>query len=104
MSELYRDIKELRFSDERVEKMWLALEEQIEKLLIQHADEVEAVAEALLEKQDLSNAEVLALLGKNSLQRAQDEGREMESVLEEIGTNVEGLAYKRQQARVAAME
>tara|TARA_B100001964_G_scaffold164608_1_gene180689 strand:- start:148 stop:630 length:483 start_codon:yes stop_codon:yes gene_type:complete len=103
VSELYRDIKELRFSDERVEKMWLALEEQIEKLLIQHADEVEAVAEALLEKQDLSNAEVLALLGKNSLQRAQDEGREMESVLEEIGTNVEGLAHKRQRARVAAM-
>ena len=103
VSELTRDVKELRFSDERVEKMWLALEEQIEKLLIRHADEVEAVAEALLEKQDLSNTEVLTLLGKNSLQLAQDEGREMESVLEEIGTNVEGLAHKRQQARVAAM-
>jgi hypothetical protein len=38
------------------------------------------------------------------VQLAQEEGREMESVLEEIGTNVEGLAYKRQQARVAAMD
>ncbi len=102
VSELHRDIGELHFSDDRVEKMWTALEEHVEKMLVEHADEVEALIEALLKKKDLSSAEVLALLGKNSLQLAQDEGREMESVLEDIGTSVEGLAYKRQQARVPA--
>ena len=75
----------------------------MENLLTQHAEEVHAVAEELLEKKDLSSSEVVALLGKNSVQLAKEEGREMESVLEEIGTSVDGLAYKRQQARVAAM-
>jgi cell division protease FtsH len=103
VSELHREIKDLRFSDERVEKMWIALEDQVEKLLTQHADEVDALVEALLEKKDLSSSDVAALLGKNSLQLAQEEGREMESVLEEIGTSVEGLAYKRRQARVAGI-
>lgn len=94
----------MRLDDERVERIWLALDEQVEKLLNQYADEVEGVVAALLEKQDLSNPEVLALLGKNSLQLAQDDGREMESVMEQIGTSVEGLAYKRQQqARVRAV-
>lgn len=92
----------LRFSDERVERIWIALDDEVEKLLIEHADEVEAIVEALLEKQDLSNPEVLALLGKNSLQLAEDDGHEMESVLEHIGTSTAGLAYKRRQAKVEA--
>ena len=102
VSELYRDVKELQFSDERVERIWVSLEEQIESMLVKHADEVEALVERLLERRDLSNMEVLELLGKNSLQLADDEGVEMESVLEQIGTNVEGLEYKRKRAKVAA--
>lgn len=102
VSELYRDIEELRFSDERVEKMWTALEEQISELLTQHADEVEALVEALLDKKDMSNADVLELLGKNSIQLAEEEGREMESVLEQIGTSTDGLSYKRRQSKIEA--
>ena len=102
VSELYRDVKELQFSDERVERIWVSLEDQIEKMLVEHADEVEALVERLLERRDLSNKEVLELLGKNSLQLAQDEGVEMESVLEQIGTSVEGLEYKRRQAKITA--
>jgi cell division protease FtsH len=45
VSELYRDVKELQFSDERVEKVWKQLEEQVEHMLTQHADEVEAIVE-----------------------------------------------------------
>ncbi len=71
-------------------------------MLVEHADEVEALVERLLERRDLSNKEVLELLGKNSLQLAQDEGVEMESVLEQIGTSVEGLEYKRRQAKITA--
>ena len=97
VSELYRDVKELRFSDERVEKVWKQLEEQVEHMLTQHADEVEAIVEALIEKQELSNAEVLEILGKNSLQLAVDDGLEMESVLEQLGVNPRGLAYQRRE-------
>ena len=102
VSELWRDTKELRFSDERVEKVWVALENQVEAMLTKHADEVEALVEALLETQDLSNEEVLKLLGVNSLQIAKEEGREIESVLEQLGTSVQGLEHKRRQARIDA--
>jgi len=97
VSELHRDVKELRFSDERVEKVWTQLEEQVEQMLVKHADEVEAVVEALIEKQELSNPEVLEIMGKNSLQLAVDEGQEMESVLEQLGVNPSGLAYQRRE-------
>jgi len=97
VSELYADVKELRFSDERVENVWKQLEEQVERTLTQHADEVEAVVEALMEKDELSNAEVLEIMGKNTLQVAVDEGREMESVLEQLGVNPSGLAYQRRE-------
>jgi cell division protease FtsH len=97
VSELYRDVKELQFSDERVEKVWKQLEEQVELMLTAHADEVEAIVEALIEKQELSNAEVLEILDKNSLQLAVDEGLEMESVLEQLGVNPRGLAYQRRE-------
>ena len=99
--ELWRDVKELRFKDERVEKLWVNLEDQVEKLLIEHADEVEALVEKLLDVGDLSNPEILDILGKNSVQRAKDEGQELESVLEVLGTSPEGLAYKRR-ARLPA--
>ncbi len=95
VSELFTDVKELRFSDERVERVWKQLEEQVEKLLIEHADEVEALVEALLEKKELTNKEVLAILGKNSLQLAQEKGEKIESVLEQLGVSPEGLAYRR---------
>ena len=84
VAELFTDIKELRFSDQRVERFWLQLEAQVEHMLIMYSDEVEALVEALLTKHELTNQEVLALLGKNSLQLAQDEGLEFESVLEQI--------------------
>jgi len=102
VAELFTDIKELRFSDERVERVWLRLEEQVIRLLESHADEVEAVVEALLAKGDLSNREILDLLGKNSLQVAQEQGRALESVLEELGVNPDGLAYRRQQQSLEA--
>jgi len=97
VSELFIDVKELRFSDERVEKVWNSLEEQVEKTLIKHADEVEALVEALLEKHELSNADVLEILGKNNLQIAMEQGAEMESVLEQMGVNRSGLAYQRRE-------
>jgi cell division protease FtsH len=99
VSELFIDVKELRFSDERVEKVWIRLEEQVELMLIEHADEVEALVEALLERKDLNNSEVLAILGKNTLQIAQEEGKKLESVLEELGVNPNGLAYQRRESR-----
>ncbi len=95
VAELFTDIKELRFSDERVERVWRQLEEQIEKLLVEHADEVQALVEALLEKKELTNAQVLALLGKNSMQLAEEQGVEFESVLEQIGLSSAGLAFER---------
>jgi hypothetical protein len=97
VAELGLDVKELRFSDDRVEKIWLRLEEQVEGMLIQHADEVEAMVEALLEKHELSNAEVLQILGKNSIQVAVEQGLELESVLEQMGVNPRGLAYQRRE-------
>ncbi len=101
VSELFRDVKELQFSDERVERIWISLEDQVEKLLIDHADEVEALVDRLLERRDLSNREVVEVLGKNSLQLAEEQGIQMESVLEQIGTNMEGLEYKRRQTKVS---
>ncbi|HJX41999.1 MAG TPA: hypothetical protein VJ345_11085, partial [Anaerolineales bacterium] len=98
VSELFIDVKELRFSDERVEKVWNSLEEQVEKTLIKHADEVEALVEALLEKHELSNADVLEILGKNNLQIAVAQGAEMVSVLEQMGVNRSGLAYQRRES------
>jgi cell division protease FtsH len=98
VSELGRDVKELKFNDERVENVWSQLEDQVEKLLIDHADEVEALVETLLEKKDINNAEVLTILGKNSLQLAQEEGKEIESVLQELGVSTKGLAYQRREA------
>lgn len=95
VSELFVDFKELRFSDERVEKVWVKLEEQVERMIIQHADEVEALVEALLEKHELSNQEVLEILDMNSLQLALEQGVEMESVLEQLGSNPSGLSYQR---------
>jgi cell division protease FtsH len=48
-----------------IERFWKVLEDQTEELLKQHADEVEAITRALLEKSDLSHAEVMSLLGDN---------------------------------------
>jgi hypothetical protein len=101
IAELGVDVKELRFNDQRVENVWKHLEEQVERHLIEHADEVEALVEALLEKQDLNNKEVLEILGKNSLQLAEEQGEEMESVLQELGVNTRGLAYQRRLAEEA---
>lgn len=98
IAELGIDVKELRFTDERVENVWLQLEDQVERLLIEHADEVEALVETLLEKKDINNQEVLSLLGKNSLQLAQEQGKEIESVLQELGVSTRGLAYQRRVA------
>jgi hypothetical protein len=52
-------------ADQLIERFWRTLEEQTEQLLIKHADEVEAIAQALLEKGELSNPELMELLGDN---------------------------------------
>ncbi len=52
-------------ADPLIERFWKVLEEQTENLLRQHADEVEALTQALLEKSDLSHDEIMALLGDN---------------------------------------
>ena len=49
--------------DQRIiDRFWADAEDQVERLLTMHADEVHAVAKALLEKGDLSSTEVYALL------------------------------------------
>ncbi|HXF85806.1 MAG TPA: AAA family ATPase [Anaerolineales bacterium] len=45
-----------------VEKFWNKLEEQTEKLLVAHAPEVHAVAQALLERNDLSGRECVEII------------------------------------------
>jgi len=52
-------------ADPIIERFWRTLEEQTETLLSKHGGEVEALAEALMEKSDLSHDEVMALLGDN---------------------------------------
>jgi len=46
-------------------RFWKILEDQTEELLRQHTGEVEAIAQALLEKSDLSNREVMEMLADN---------------------------------------
>jgi cell division protease FtsH len=98
VAELFTDIKELRFTDQRVERYWVQLEARIEKLLVEHSDEVQALVEALLVKKDLSNQEVLALLGKNSLQMAEEEGFEFESVLEQLNLSPDEFIRRKAEA------
>jgi cell division protease FtsH len=52
-------------ADPIIERFWKTLEDQTEQLLVKHADEVEAITQALLERSDLSHDEVMALLGDN---------------------------------------
>ena len=52
-------------ADALVERFWKTLEDQTEQVLIKHADEVEAIAQALMQSGDLSHNEVMALLGDN---------------------------------------
>jgi hypothetical protein len=96
VSELFTDFKELRFDDERVERVWRQLEEQVERVLIEHGDEVEALVDSLFSKKELTNRDVLTILGKNSLQLAQEEGQEVESVLAELGVNPKGIPLPRE--------
>jgi cell division protease FtsH len=50
-----------------VERFWKIMEEKVEDILYQHYYEVDAIAKALLEKNNLASTEVLDLLGVNSL-------------------------------------
>jgi len=52
-------------ADMMIERFWKTLEEQTEQLLVKHADEVEAIAQALMQTGDLSHDEVMSLLGDN---------------------------------------
>jgi cell division protease FtsH len=52
-------------ADPLVERFWKTLEEQTEQVLMKHADEVEAIARALMQSGDLSHNEVMELLGDN---------------------------------------
>ncbi|MCS7251962.1 MAG: AAA family ATPase [Anaerolineae bacterium] len=47
---------------EIIERFWVDCEEKVERLLREHAGEVEAVAQALLERHDLSGSEVIAII------------------------------------------
>ncbi|MFN3928270.1 MAG: AAA family ATPase [Thermoflexus sp.] len=47
---------------EVIERFWTECEEKVERLLREHAMEVEAVAQALLERHDLSGNEVIAII------------------------------------------
>jgi cell division protease FtsH len=61
-----KDIRNAAASaDPLIERFWRVLDEQTERLLRAHADEVETLARALLEKNELSHAEVMELLGDN---------------------------------------
>ncbi len=51
---------------EDVEKFWAVMEEKTESILYEHYWEVDAVAKALIEKQNLTSTEVLEYLGVNS--------------------------------------
>jgi len=53
------------FFHEKLTEYWNLLESQTERLLLEHADELEAITQALLEKDSLSHDEVMALLGDN---------------------------------------
>ncbi len=52
-------------ADPLLERFWKTMEEQTEQLLTQHAAEVEAIAQALLQRNDLSHDELMALMGDN---------------------------------------
>jgi cell division protease FtsH len=58
-------------ADPLIERFWRTLDEQTERLLRDHAEEVEAIARALLEKSELSHEAVMALLGDNGWPRDQ---------------------------------
>jgi hypothetical protein len=49
-----------------IESFWHEAEEQTERLLLQHAAEVEAVAEALLKKGDLTGKECTEIIAQTA--------------------------------------
>ena len=55
-------------ADPTIERFWRVLDEQTERLLREHAGEVEDIAQALLEKSELAHDEVMELLGDNGWQ------------------------------------
>jgi|GEM_PF-281392 len=63
-----------------VEHFWKMLEEQTEDILRQHSNETEAIAQALLDKSELSHDEVMAMLGDNGyrLNQPLGSGRDFE--------------------------
>lgn len=52
-------------NDNVLKRFWSRLELQVERMLLDHYDELNALAIALLEKNDLSTREVLEILGPN---------------------------------------
>ncbi len=48
-----------------LERFWRTLEDQTEEILQHHLSEVESIAQALLEKNELTNDELMALMGDN---------------------------------------
>jgi cell division protease FtsH len=52
-------------ADPLIERFWKTLEDQTEQVLVKHASEVEAIAQALMQTGDLSHDEVMMLLGDN---------------------------------------
>jgi len=72
-----------RGKTEAVEKLWKRLEEETEKVLIKHSAEVQAVAEALLERNDLTGRECIAVI-KNAALNAGTEGPDSEKLLRSL--------------------
>jgi cell division protease FtsH len=71
-----------RGKTEAVEKLWKRLEEETEKVLVNHSAEVHAVAQALLERSDLTGRECIEVI-KNAA-TAGTEGPDSEKLLKSL--------------------
>jgi cell division protease FtsH len=65
-----------------VEHFWKQAEEMTENMLRQHSDEVEAVAQALLERGDLTGKECLEIMVKVAHGNGNGSGHQQEDILE----------------------
>jgi cell division protease FtsH len=72
-----------RGKTEAVEKLWMRLEEETEKVLLTHAAEVHAVAQALLERNDMTGRQCIEVI-KNAAASAGMDGTDSEKLLKSL--------------------
>jgi cell division protease FtsH len=74
---------------EVVEKFWRKLEEQTEKILVEHAAEVQAVAQALLDRNDLTGKQCIEVIRAATAANAQPVNSELllKSLVDETMVN-----------------